>query len=70
MQQLGETGHPVVDASARQLLQEDFMHNRGAYDLGELSDQTSARELSLAVRRILCGIWTDGDRAQNNLGWR
>lgn len=65
----GQTGYPVVDASARQLLQEGFVHNR-------------ARMISASflTKHLLCNYkrgeahymkyLTDGDWAQNNAGWQ
>ena len=41
----GETGYPVVDAAARQLLGEGFVHNRARMICGELSHQAPARRL-------------------------
>ena len=65
----GLTGYPVVDASARQLLSEGFVHNR-------------ARMISASflTKHLLCSYklgeahymkyLTDGDWAQNNAGWQ
>jgi deoxyribodipyrimidine photo-lyase len=65
----GTTGYPVVDASARQLLGEGYVHNR-------------ARMISASflTKHLLCSYQegeahymkylVDGDWAQNNAGWQ
>lgn len=66
---LGRTGYPVVDASARQLLGEGFVHNRARM----LSASFLCKHLLIDYRRgeaHYLKYLTDGDWAQNNLGWQ
>lgn len=65
----GTTGYPIVDAAARQLLEEGFVHNRARM----ISASFLSKHLLIDYRRgeahylrYLC----DGDLAQNNLGWQ
>jgi deoxyribodipyrimidine photo-lyase len=65
----GTTGYPVVDASARQLLQEGFVHNRARM----ISASFLTKHLLIDYRRGEAHYlkWlTDGDWAQNNAGWQ
>jgi deoxyribodipyrimidine photo-lyase len=65
----GKTGYPVVDASARQLLGEGFVHNRARM----ISASFLAKHLLIDFRRGEAHYlkWlTDGDWAQNDLGWQ
>jgi deoxyribodipyrimidine photo-lyase len=65
----GSTGYPVVDASARQLLTEGFVHNRARM----ISASFLAKHLLIDYRRGEAHYFkylTDGDLAQNNLGWQ
>lgn len=66
---LGETGYPVVDASARQLLAEGFVHNRARM----ISASFLCKDLLLDFRRgeaHYLKLLTDGDWASNDLGWQ
>jgi deoxyribodipyrimidine photo-lyase len=66
---LGRTGYPVVDASARQLLGEGFVHNRARM----ISASFLTKHLLIDYRRgeaHYMKYLTDGDRAQNNAGWQ
>jgi len=66
---LGTTGYPVVDAAARQLLGEGFVHNRARM----LSASFLTKHLLIDYRRgeaHYMKYLTDGDWAQNNAGWQ
>lgn len=65
----GHTGYPVVDASARQLLAEGFVHNRARM----ISASFLCKHLMIDFRRGEAHYlkWlTDGDWAANDLGWQ
>lgn len=65
----GKTGYPVVDASARQLLGEGYVHNRARM----ISASFLTKDLCIDYRRgegHYMKHLTDGDWAQNNLGWQ
>lgn len=65
----GSTGYPVVDASARQLLAEGFVHNRARM----ISASFLAKHLLIDFRRGEAHYMkhlTDGDWASNDLGWQ
>ena len=65
----GRTGYPIVDAAARQLLEEGFVHNRARM----IAASFLVKDLLVDYRRGEAHYlkWlTDGDWAQNNLGWQ
>lgn len=65
----GQTGYPIVDASARQLLGEGFVHNRARM----ISASFLTKHLLVDFRRGEAHYmkWlTDGDWAQNDMGWQ
>lgn len=65
----GETGYPVVDAAARQLLTEGYVHNRARM----VTASFLTKHLLIDYRRGEAHYmkWlTDGDWAQNNAGWQ
>jgi len=65
----GRTGYPLVDASARQLLGEGFVHNRARM----ISASFLTKHLLIDYRRgeaHYLKYLTDGDWAQNNAGWQ
>jgi deoxyribodipyrimidine photo-lyase len=65
----GKTGYPVVDASARQLLKEGFVHNRARM----ISASFLTKHLLIPYRSgeaHYLKFLTDGDWAQNNAGWQ
>jgi deoxyribodipyrimidine photo-lyase len=65
----GETGYPVVDASARQLLAGGFVPNRARM----ISASFLAKHLFTDYRRGERHFFeqlTDGDLSQNNTGWQ
>jgi deoxyribodipyrimidine photo-lyase len=65
----GHTGYPVVDASARQLLGEGYVHNRARM----ISASFLTKHLGISYKRgeeHYLAFLTDGDWAQNNSGWQ
>lgn len=65
----GTTGYPIVDASARQLLAEGFVHNRARM----ISASFLAKHLLIDFRKgeaHYMKFLTDGDWASNDLGWQ
>ena len=65
----GKTGYPVVDAAARQLLGEGFVHNRARM----ISASFLCKHLLVDYKRgeaLYMKHLTDGDWASNNLGWQ
>ena len=65
----GTTGYPVVDAAARQLLEEGFVHNRARM----ISASFLTKHLLVDFRDGEAHYmqWlTDGDWAANDLGWQ
>lgn len=65
----GRTGYPVVDAAARQLLGEGFVHNRARM----ITASFLTKHLLINYRRgeaHYMKFLTDGDWAQNNAGWQ
>ena len=65
----GHTGYPVVDASARQLLEEGFVHNRARM----ISASFLTKHLLVHYRRgeaHYMKYLVDGDWANNNAGWQ
>lgn len=65
----GRTGYPVVDASARQLLAEGFVHNRARM----ISASFLTKDLRIDYRRgeaHYLEYLVDGDWASNDFGWQ
>ncbi len=65
----GQTGFPVVDAAARQLLAEGYVHNRARM----VAASFLTKHLLLSYRRGEAHYlrWLmDGDWANNNMGWQ
>jgi deoxyribodipyrimidine photo-lyase len=65
----GETGYPVVDAAARQLLSEGFVHNRARM----ISASFLTKDLLIHYQQgeaHYLRYLADGDPAQNNMGWQ
>jgi deoxyribodipyrimidine photo-lyase len=65
----GETGYPVVDAAARELLATGFVHNRARM----VAASFLAKHLLLDFRRgerHYVDLLTDGDWANNDAGWQ
>ncbi len=65
----GETGYPVVDASARQLLGEGFVHNRARMISASFLCKHLMMDYRLGEAHYLRWL-TDADWASNNLGWQ
>lgn len=65
----GTTGYPIVDAAARQLLEEGFVHNRARMISASFLTKHLLISYQLGEAHYLRYL-TDGDLAQNNLGWQ
>lgn len=65
----GKTGYPVVDAAARELLHDGYVHNRARM----ITASFLTKHLLISYRRgeaHYMKFLTDGDWAQNNAGWQ
>lgn len=67
--QQGRTGYPMVDAAARQLLQEGFVHNRARMIAASFLSKQLLLPYTLGEKHYLRWL-TDADVAQNNAGWQ
>ncbi|MEY2933182.1 MAG: hypothetical protein RL033_3931 [Pseudomonadota bacterium] len=67
--QQGQTGYPVVDAAARQLLQTGFVPNRARMLAASFLTKHLLCDYRLGEAHYL-RLLTDGDSANNNLGWQ
>ncbi len=65
----GKTGYPVVDASARQLLGEGFVHNRARMISASFLTKLLLIDYARGEAHYMLSL-TDGDAAQNNAGWQ
>lgn len=65
----GRTGYPVVDAAARQLRSEGFVHNRARMVAASFLAKHLMLDWRLGEAHYLRWL-TDGDWAQNNAGWQ
>jgi deoxyribodipyrimidine photo-lyase len=65
----GTTGYPVVDASARQLLGEGFVHNRARMISASFLTKHLLIDYHLGEQHYMRYL-TDGDWANNNGGWQ
>jgi deoxyribodipyrimidine photo-lyase len=65
----GRTGYPVVDASARQLLAEGFVHNRARMISASFLTKHLLVEYAEGEAHYYRHL-ADGDPAQNNAGWQ
>jgi deoxyribodipyrimidine photo-lyase len=65
----GRTGYPVVDAAARQLLAEGFVHNRARMVAASFLAKHLLLDYHQGEAHYLQWL-TDGDWAQNNAGWQ
>ena len=65
----GKTGYPVVDASARQLIGEGFVHNRARMISASFLTKHLLIDYSRGEAHYM-RLLTDGDWAQNNAGWQ
>jgi deoxyribodipyrimidine photo-lyase len=65
----GRTGYPIVDAAAHQLLAEGFVHNRARMIAASFLTKQLGIHYARGEAHYLRWL-TDGDRAQNNMGWQ
>lgn len=65
----GRTGYPVVDAAARQLLTEGFVHNRARMVAASFLTKHLLLDYRQGEAHYLHWL-TDGDWAQNSAGWQ
>jgi deoxyribodipyrimidine photo-lyase len=65
----GRTGYPVVDAAARQLKAEGFVHNRARMVTASFLTKHLIQDYRMGEAHYLQWL-TDGDWAQNNAGWQ
>ena len=65
----GRTGYPVVDASARQLLGEGYVHNRARMISASFLTKHCLTDYRKGEAHYLKFL-VDGDWAQNNAGWQ
>jgi deoxyribodipyrimidine photo-lyase len=65
----GRTGYPVVDAAARQLKAEGFVHNRARMVAASFLTKHLLQNYQRGEGHYLHWL-TDGDWAQNNSGWQ
>jgi deoxyribodipyrimidine photo-lyase len=65
----GRTGYPVVDAAARQLLSEGFVHNRARMIAASFLTKHQLIHYGRGEAHYMKYL-TDGDWAQNNAGWQ
>jgi deoxyribodipyrimidine photo-lyase len=65
----GNTGYPIVDAAARQLLATGFVHNRARMIAASFLTKHLLMDYRRGEAHYLRWL-TDGDWAQNNMGWQ
>jgi deoxyribodipyrimidine photo-lyase len=65
----GRTGYPIVDAAARQLLAEGYVHNRARMVSASFLTKHLAVSYQEGEAHYLKWL-TDGDWAPNNAGWQ
>jgi len=65
----GRTGYPVVDAAARQLVAEGFVHNRARMVAASFLTKHLLMDYRLGEGHYMRRL-TDGDWAQNSAGWQ
>jgi deoxyribodipyrimidine photo-lyase len=65
----GRTGYPVVDAAARQLLADGFVHNRARMIAASFLTKHQLIHYARGEAHYMKYL-TDGDWAQNNAGWQ
>jgi deoxyribodipyrimidine photo-lyase len=65
----GHTGYPVVDAAARQLLGEGFVHNRARMISASFLTKHLRIDFRAGEAHYLKWL-VDGDWAQNDMGWQ
>ena len=65
----GQTGYPVVDAAARQLLETGYVHNRARMVAASFFTKHLRLDYRLGESHYMQWL-TDGDWASNNMGWQ
>lgn len=65
----GQTGYPVVDAAARQLLQEGYVHNRARMIAASFLTKHLMIHYQYGEAHYMKYL-VDGDWASNNMGWQ
>lgn len=65
----GKTGYPIVDAAARQLLREGYVHNRARMITASFLTKHLLIHYKAGEAHYMEYL-TDGDWAQNNAGWQ
>jgi deoxyribodipyrimidine photo-lyase len=65
----GRTGYPIVDAAARQLVAEGFVHNRARMISASFLTKHLLLDFRLGEAHYLAWL-ADGDWAANDLGWQ
>lgn len=65
----GSTGYPIVDAAARQLLGEGYVHNRARMVSASFLTKHLAQSYKRGEAHYMKWL-VDGDWAQNNMGWQ
>ncbi len=65
----GRTGYPIVDAAARQLLLEGFVHNRARMIAASFMTKHLLLDYRLGEQHYMKHL-VDGDWAANNMGWQ
>jgi deoxyribodipyrimidine photo-lyase len=65
----GRTGYPVVDAAARQLLAEGYVHNRARMIAASFLAKHLLLDFRMGEAHYLEHL-VDGDWAQNDMGWQ
>lgn len=65
----GKTGYPIVDAAARQLLGEGYVHNRARMISASFLTKHLAHDFRLGEAHYMKWL-VDGDWAQNDMGWQ
>ena len=65
----GQTGFPIVDAAARQLLREGYVHNRARMIAASFLSKDLLLDFRLGEAHYLKYL-VDGDLALNDLGWQ
>ncbi len=65
----GQTGYPIVDAAARELLSTGYVHNRARMISASFLTKHLLIDFRKGERHYLKYL-TDGDWAQNNAGWQ
>lgn len=65
----GKTGYPIVDAAARQLLGEGYVHNRARMVSASFLTKHLAQSYQRGEAHYMKWL-VDGDWAQNNMGWQ